>query len=556
MRTAKDIIELLPELEHGVADDLEDQDLDFKKWETQSRDKAVRMVVRMAVCMANGGGGTVVFGVADRVQGRRQAILGVPPEIDINLLKKAVYDQTDPKIMPVFEALTVPEGTGRLLLMQIHPGLPPYTDTAGQGTIRIGKDCQPLTGTLRRKIAVETGETDYSAEPIRAALEDIFSPSAMEVLRSLAKQENAPRDLLRMEDRQLLQALGLLSADQPTRALVLLAGHEAAIRTHIQKTYWVFLHMTSDTHYDIREDRVTAIPQAIARIEELVRPFNPITTIEQGMYHFEYPQFPPIALREALMNAFSHADYRLPGPVMVKLFHDRLEISNSGGFIAGITAENILHHQPAARNPLLVEALSRLHLVNRSNLGMGRMFSAFLLEGKRPPIIHEIGESVTVTFLKSELEPVFRQFMASLDGEPLNVDELLVMRRLWRQPPVSLEDLSSDCQLSQTLLEHSLDQLSQRGLVEPASDESRSYWRLTAAIRAADAPPHLAVPSDEQLLSMLRRHPLQGVAMAAIIEETGMSRSTAKRLLEALRTDGLVRLIGKGPAAKWVIVED
>lgn len=556
MRTAKDINELLPELEHDVADDLEDQDLDFKQWDSKSRDKSVKTVVQMAVCMANGGGGTVVFGVADRVQGRRQAILGVPPEIDINLLKKAVYDQTDPKIMPVFEALAVPEGTGRLLLMQIHPGLPPYTDTAGQGTIRIGKDCQPLTGTLRRKIAVETGETDYSAEPIRAALEDIFSPSAMEVLRSLAKQENAPRDLLHMEDRQLLQTLGLLSADQPTRALVLLAGHEAAIRTHIQKTYWVFLHMTSDTHYDIREDRVTAIPQAIARIEELVRPFNPITTIEQGMYHFEYQQFPPIALREALMNAFSHADYRLPGPVMVKLFHDRLEISNSGGFIAGITAENILHHQPAARNPLLVEALSRLHLVNRSNLGVGRMFSAFLLEGKRPPIIHEIGESVTVTFLKSELEPVFRQFMASLDGEPLNVDELLVMRRLWRQPPVNLEDLSSDCQLSQTLLEHSLDQLSQRGLVEPASDESRSYWRLTAAIRAADAPPHLAVPSDEQLLSMLRRHPLQGVAMAAIIEETGMSRSTAKRLLEALRTDGLVRLIGKGPAAKWVIVED
>jgi ATP-dependent DNA helicase RecG len=41
---------------------------------------------------------------------------------------------------------------------------------------------------------------------------------------------------------------------------------------------------------------------------------------------------------------------------MVKLFQDSMEISNNGGFIAGITPENILHHQPAARNPLLVEA--------------------------------------------------------------------------------------------------------------------------------------------------------------------------------------------------------
>ena len=116
--------------------------------------------------MANGGGGTVVFGVADRIQGRDRAILGVPPEIDSNLLKKAVYDQTDPKITPVFEELAVPEGTGRLLLMQIYPGMPPYTDTAGRGTIRISKDCVPLTGTLRRKIGVETAKPTTPQNPL------------------------------------------------------------------------------------------------------------------------------------------------------------------------------------------------------------------------------------------------------------------------------------------------------------------------------------------------------------------------------------------------------
>ena len=108
MRTSKDIIELLTELEHHIADDLEDQDLDFKKWDTKSRDQSVKMIVQMAVCMANGGGGTIVLGVADRLKGRKQAILGVPLEIDVNLLKKAVYDQTDPKITPVFEELAVP----------------------------------------------------------------------------------------------------------------------------------------------------------------------------------------------------------------------------------------------------------------------------------------------------------------------------------------------------------------------------------------------------------------------------------------------------------------
>ena len=90
MRTSPDVVALLSELDARPADDLEDQDLDFKQWDSKSRDKSVRTVVQMAVCMANGGGGTVVFGVADRVQGRSKAILGVPPEIDTNLLKKGL----------------------------------------------------------------------------------------------------------------------------------------------------------------------------------------------------------------------------------------------------------------------------------------------------------------------------------------------------------------------------------------------------------------------------------------------------------------------------------
>jgi len=36
---------------------------------------------------------------------RAGAIPGVPLEVDVNRLKKAVYESTDPKITPVFEEL-------------------------------------------------------------------------------------------------------------------------------------------------------------------------------------------------------------------------------------------------------------------------------------------------------------------------------------------------------------------------------------------------------------------------------------------------------------------
>jgi ATP-dependent DNA helicase RecG len=89
---------LLDELNICPAHDLEDQDLDFKDWNRRSLPDAVGLVVEMAICMANGGGGTVVFGINDKTVGRGAAITGVPPEVDANWLKKAVYDSTDPNL--------------------------------------------------------------------------------------------------------------------------------------------------------------------------------------------------------------------------------------------------------------------------------------------------------------------------------------------------------------------------------------------------------------------------------------------------------------------------
>lgn len=550
MRTAADIKSLLPELAHCTAGDLEAQDLDFKQWDAQSRDKAVKTVVEMAVCMANGGGGTVVFGVADRIEGRDKAILGVPPEIDTNLLKKAVYDQTDPKITPVFEELAVPEGTGRLLLMQVYPGLPPYTDSAGRGTIRVGRDCQPLTGTLRRKIGVETGETDFTAEKLGPVNPGHFSAAALETLRNLAGAERAPADLLRLSDQDLLAALGLIRDGRMTRAAVLLGGTEAAIREHIPGHNWTFLRMQSETDYDIRDDRVSALPVSIQRIEELLVPFNPITTVKRGLFHFEYRTWPEIAVREALMNAFCHADLRIAGPVLVKLYPNRLEISNNGGFIGGINPDNILHHQPAARNPLLVDALTRLRLVNRTNLGIGRMFSALLMEGKEPPVIRESGESVTLVFFQRELNPSFRLFVAeeSRAGRDLGVDSLLILQYLLKHPELDTATAAGLCQRREPELRETLAEMEQRGYIEHGGTGRGAYWCIRPELYnrlAADGQAEQRRRIDweaakTRVLSILMeraRRNEPGLSNKEIRQITRFDRNQVHRLMTELRQE-------------------
>lgn len=93
MKTSEILI-LIDQLNTYIADELEGQELDFKEWNEKSNNDAVNLGVKMAVCMANGGGGVVIFGIRDKVRGRSDAIKGVPLYVDAVILQKTIYDRT------------------------------------------------------------------------------------------------------------------------------------------------------------------------------------------------------------------------------------------------------------------------------------------------------------------------------------------------------------------------------------------------------------------------------------------------------------------------------
>lgn len=76
--------------------------------------------------------------------------------------------------------------------------------------------------------------------------------------------------------------------------------------------------MLSDTDYDQRDDGYDPSPVAVHELERYVNVRNPVVTTEYGLFHNEIHTYAPIAIREALVNAFSHRDYQMPGAVMVK----------------------------------------------------------------------------------------------------------------------------------------------------------------------------------------------------------------------------------------------
>ena len=572
MREVTEVRALLARLDSATADDLEGQDLDFKEWPGDHR-HAIRLAVDAAVCMANGGGGTVVLGVRDGVVGRGQAVVGVPDTVDAHQLKRDIYERTAPKLTPDILDLNVPEGTGRLLVMQVHGGLPPYTTTAGAGTVRRGKDCVPLTGDLRDRLMVERGDSDVSAVAVLEPVESLLSPSALERLRDLARQEQAPADLLRKSDLDLLGALDVLRDGRLTKAGVLIAGHAEAIARHLPNYAWTHERMRSATAYSDRADgqetRELALPLALLALEARINADNPITTVEHGLHHFEFRAYPTVAIREALLNALCHLDLRLASPVLVKQHARKLEISNPGGFVGGITAENILHHPPLARNPLLVHALAKLRLVNRSNLGIGRMFEAMLIEGKEPPLIVDEDSAVRVVFKRQETSASVREFIADEGkaGRILDVDHLLVLRYLLGHAEIDSPTAAELCQRRDAEMRDILDDMAQvYAYLERGGAGRGTWWRMKPALHkrlegVGNAERNQRIDWDvakTRILNMLKQRAKRnepGMGNAEVRAVTGYDRQQVNRLIHELEAESVL-MMGHGRGARYEFTGD
>ena len=116
----------------------------------------------------------------------------------------------------------------------------------------------------------------------------------------------------------------------------------------------------------------------------------------------ERPELPLDAVREAVVNAVAHRDYRSTANVQVCLYHDRLEVVSPGGLPAGMT-EAELGVKSVPRNPLLFGMLHRMDAVEHIGSGIRRIRD-LCREWRVPDPVIDVSEHwVTVIFRRPAL---------------------------------------------------------------------------------------------------------------------------------------------------------
>ena len=105
----------------------------------------------------------------------------------------------------------------------------------------------------------------------------------------------------------------------------------------------------------------------------------------------EKPELPQEALREAVINAFAHRDYRSTANIQIYIFKNQVEIVSLSGLPAGMTEAN-LGIRSIPRNSLLFGLLHSMELVERIGSGIRRIRDLCGQHGVPEPAI-EVSDS-------------------------------------------------------------------------------------------------------------------------------------------------------------------
>lgn len=260
----------------------------------------------------------------------------------------------------------------------------------GRVLIRSGNVNRPLGGQEIQRLASAKNTGDFETEAVPgASIDDLSRAMIDEYLEKRAERAQRPYS---GEVNRMLAEIGAITAEGKPTVCGLLLFSEYPQRW-LPQSGVVFAKFVGTTPrgesglagYSRREELIGPVPRLIESTWNLVWSEMAVSAVVKGLEReetFEYPQF---AVREALVNAICHRDYRLRGRrIEVRMFSDRLEVISPGGLPGFITVENI-KDEHFSRNPRLVGGLFHWGYIEELGLGIDRMIEVMEQAGHSPP---------------------------------------------------------------------------------------------------------------------------------------------------------------------------
>lgn len=511
------------------------------------------------VAFANARGGAVVVGVAE---GRPRRVTGTGwTQQDAERVQEAARIAQPPLVVAPQPLLVVgPPDEGRLVVvLRVEPVERGWVHTSdGRLLVRAGPTNRALIGEELARFVRERSADPVEDEPVRGVTLADLRPDALRgYLRDrLGKQRIA----VEADARRL----GLLTPTGQVRLAALLLFGEEPQRDNRRFGITVSRYeggvgdgaggaASGPPGGAVLRERTElrgTLPELVRQADRLLYEEMRKSAVVQGLVREEVPEYPPAALREALVNAVGHRDYSLRGATIdVRLYDDAVEVESPGALAGYVTVENIRAVQ-YSRNERLMEALQRLRLAEEAGTGIDRMFTAMedaLLEA---PHLEERSSSFLVRLYgRSVFAAEDRLWVARFADLGLSADARVALVYARRHAAITNGDLRALRALDERASRQVLQNLVTRGLLEPVGRARGTRYVLSSGALHTGGQ---ATGPDDRLAAVLAHARREGsVANRDVRGLLGVDRREALELLDELVARGALIAVGNRRARRY-----
>ncbi|MBI5034825.1 MAG: DeoR family transcriptional regulator [Chloroflexi bacterium] len=354
---------------------------------------ALNRLAETLAAFANADGGFVFLGI-DSNTGLVRGIRDVDETIDKVLA--AGLRCEPPLILPRPESAILEEKT--IVIAEVTTGLAHAYSLRGKYLARSGKKNSALGPRQLRQLLRERGEANYEALPAPGAtLDDLDNDLVQKYAAAFLGDSPIKKDAI----IDLLFRRGCITKDgtiwRPTTSGYLLFGKDPQRTIPSAEILLARYSGKQMTDEFVREVARGSLPEQIRRAEQWI-----VNNMRKGaridsFKREDRAEYPPPAVREAIVNAVAHRDYAIRGDeIRVMMFSDRIEVYSPGRLPGHVTIDNIVEER-FSRNEVIAQVLADLGFIERLGYGIDRMIRLMRDWGLPAPRFAETSNGFRVT---------------------------------------------------------------------------------------------------------------------------------------------------------------
>lgn len=404
---------------------------------------------------------------------------------------------------------------------------------------------------------------DPSAQPIATVpLSKINTLQRERMRESIRRSNTADKALLTLPDQEFDRALELVK-DCDGKSYLTLAGvlfltDEFTIRNAVP-AYEAAFQVLKGADVVVNEYSRKPLVELYDNIIERFKARIEETEVMVEARRRAAPNYDLDGFREALTNAIVHRDYAMLGSVVVKLDGHGLSVFSPGGFVEGVTLQNLLSTAPRSRNVLLADITKRIGLAERTGRGVDKIYAGVLRYGRHSPNYDRSDSAgVTLTIAAEPANFMFLNFVLEEElklHRALTVDELLIFAHAYERHVLTFDQIIKLTQRKPNVVQVTIAEMMERNeLVQVEFNGEKKYLLPPSIVSriSGSVAPRMDKFVYETVRTMVLRflQHNESINRGTMVEDFGLNVRTATYILGKMLEDGDIVKEGE---RRWTI---